>query len=77
MQKEMPCWNRSPTNWDFQPAVLPESLNWQEPIADLAGAEHIETLHLSEAIQYRGQDREAGGDDKSPDHNASYKSAQI
>ncbi len=26
-------------------------------IADLAGAEQIETLHLSEAIQYRGQDR--------------------
>ncbi len=26
-------------------------------IADLAGVEQIETLHLSEAIQYRGQDR--------------------
>ncbi len=26
-------------------------------IADLAGVEQIEILHLSEAIQYRGQDR--------------------
>ena len=29
-------------------------------ITDLAGAEQIEVLHLSEAIQYRGQDRKLG-----------------
>ncbi|MFK5926801.1 MAG: hypothetical protein QM483_09240 [Desulfuromusa sp.] len=29
-------------------------------IADLAGVEQIEILHLSETIQYRGQDRKLG-----------------